>query len=1277
MVYCRKCGIQCLDCKVRKAHEEKCTKGQMRKNRKSAAHSTTPWISDHGYASNISTVHPTIDMEHNYANNGKKTLSKCIESCTNASRVDILDHSYTKPSSSKYLCRHCGQRFRYLQKHKIHENQCTKMKQFCCRICGEKCENHKQLYVHRRKHKIEEKQTTLQVPPWEIENNPPPWSNFEGEEANKFAEVYNLHRDIILQGDRIGSVVGIYNIPLDNGFTINTLMNKIAAIYAQCNYTFRINFAFSSILQNVVTKEFRYFQGYRNNALLEDPPVISNSVDLIKLKDTLERKDIFNYLMLQRTNTKHKPVLITNVQIWTYNTKYVLGHEPIVLPSYLSHNNTIMCFNSYKKHNKQNYYTDNLCAFRNLCYYLNPALFEEDYVQFEVKTLELFTTWVDYKDTVLNHSIDTHKFKGIELNEIPYFEDCFRVNVFLFEKLDINTVIPVYKSTNKYDRTIQMNVYNHHLSLILDFNAYAKKFKCRICNKLFDRHYSLSRHEESCNNDTKLRFKGGFYKGIPTIFEELDLVGIHIKEEDRFYPWFIVYDFEAILEKVEQSVGVATQLTNKHIPISVGVCSNFKEYRTPKCIMNANYGELINKWFLLLNEMHSKILLQAREKWNYVSEQIDELLCYWAYENDNENEKEDKNENGDDISQQSSSSTPTEISEDNVLYYECEQFSKKEMHTLLIKLQEKFEKYINTVPVIGFNSSKYDILLCRTEFTKNMGLYDSSTENPCFVIKKGETYPSISNDKFIFLDLLNFLAPGYSYSHFLKAYNVTEKKLFFPYEYISSVAVLNETSLPPHGDAWYSSLKQKSVLDDGNSTIIENYEFVKKKWEELHMNTLWDLLAWYNMGDVAPFVNGIEAFLKFYYDKGIDIFKIAISTPGIARKLLTETAKKKNIYFSIIDAKNKDLFFKIRNNLTGGPSIIFNRHLKVDETLIRGLKQNKCKSIVGWDAASLYLYCMSLEQPSGIFIRRRNENKFRPELRDKYVSAYHWMDWIIKVQNKQIKHLMNSGKEKRIGPFLVDGYDVENDVSYEFYGCYFHGHKSCFLSQNLTEKEREKRYTRTMKRESYIRQHCRELIVIWECEYTILKPMDKNLQTIIDNSRPPFYRKHKGSVTFQDILQGINNDLLYGFIECDISAFRGKEDPKNYDYFSEMSPIFCTTEVSYEHFGSHMKKYVEEQNLSKRNRTLLVGGMSAKKILLHSKLLKWYLNHGMNVSHIYEVIEFTPTKCFTDFTNTITSARREAEQNPDKQIIGQTFKIIGNSGKYSYSLYKLIIHIYI
>ena len=95
-----------------------------------------------------------------------------------------------------------------------------------------------------------------------------------------------------------------------------------------------------------------------------------------------------------------------------------------------------------------------------------------------------------------------------------------------------------------------------------------------------------------------------------------------------------------------------------------------------------------------------------------------------------------------------------------------------------------------------------------------------------------------------------------------------------------------------------------------------------------------------------------------------------------------------------------------------------------------------------------------------------------------------------------------------------------------------------------------------------------------------------------------------------------------------------------FEYFSEFSPIFCTTEVPFECIGEHMQNFAKQNNLSQKPRTLLVWGMKAEKILLATPLLKWYLEHGVIVREIFEVIEYVKMSCFTEFGEQVTAARR-------------------------------------
>lgn len=53
-----------------------------------------------------------------------------------------------------------------------------------------------------------------------------------------------------------------------------------------------------------------------------------------------------------------------------------------------------------------------------------------------------------------------------------------------------------------------------------------------------------------------------------------------------------------------------------------------------------------------------------------------------------------------------------------------------------------------------------------------------------------------------------------------------KKRVFFPYEWFDSTDKLDDTKLPPMGDDLFSSMKQKSVLDDGKQSPLENYKFL-------------------------------------------------------------------------------------------------------------------------------------------------------------------------------------------------------------------------------------------------------------------------------------------------------------------------------------------------------------------------------------------------------------------------------------------------------------------
>ena len=534
-------------------------------------------------------------------------------------------------------------------------------------------------------------------------------------------------------------------------------------------------------------------------------------------------------------------------------------------------------------------------------------------------------------------------------------------------------------------------------------------------------------------------------------------------------------------------------------------------------------------------------------------------------------------------------------------------------------------------------------------------------DKPSFVIKKNNTYTCIAAKTLKFLDMSQYLAAGSSHAGFIKAFHVEQAKGYFCYDWFDNVRKLEDPSLPNHKD-FYSQLKGCNITE-------EEYEHCQTVWRENNMSSFRDFLKFYNNLDVGPFVTAVERFQTFCFNKGIDVFKSAISVPGIARQLLLKTAKKQNANFALCDQNNSDFYKTIKRNIVGGPSI-FIRHQCAGKTLIRG--QKLCGSILGFDANVLYLQAIGQAMPIGPFVRRLAENDFRPEVRDKYMAACYWMDWLIHTLGINIQHKLNTGREVRIGEYLVDGYvpplhSGEKATAFQFHRCYWHGHL-CSVTKRIRDekwrasralKYKTKQTTAFLKRDHHV-------VEMWECDFRKYCRQNPAIYDFIDTMRPGFFQKHRGKITENSILNGVVKGKLFGIVEVDIEVpqhwpcYFKHSTP--FQYFREMSPLFCTTEIHFEAIGHHMQKHVVTYNLSKASRQLLVGGMKGEQMLIATPLLRWYLNHGMTVTKIYQVVEFQSQRCFQDFVSEVSDARRLGDDAPDTAIIADTMRVIVNSG---------------
>ena len=1146
-----------------------------------------------------------------YATSDLLASHKCSLACQNCNIFfHTRDELYKHLLTCEAKCKQCSKTFSSktaFDRHKCQQKSDNRLVR--CSRCGWHCLSRSALNLHIREKHLMRGGSAQQPEPY-----------FEDAELQ---ECFNQHRSYIYDHHEPGQPLSFYNFPLVSGnFSLEGLSEMLNLIYDNQPQSYKINLSFGVILQNINTNEYRYFRAYSNDALLPSPVLISARKDLDKLMDKFKEMDIHNYLLKARPNTHWKPVLITNVRFYVTNVGFPLGAS-ITLPDFIKRNKNIISLEeTFQRHVG---YDDNLCLFRCIALSLQGVELYKSEKKFKQVALMYFGKFCEHMQLDFSRGVDLQYFHEVE--------KCFELNINVFSLLEDKTAISIYKTVCNYPRTMKVYMYDNHLSLIVNLEAYCRKYKCIHCEKLFKTFKQCKRHQKTCSLAVKYVFPGGYYHVSAGIFEELEEWGIVVEQVDRFYDYFAVFDFEACLKKLPYEEGSKTNYTQEHCPISVACASNVPGYQEGSCFVNSNPNLLVKSMLDYLSEIQLIAKEMVEEKLHYVREELDGLMLFW--------EEQD--------------------AEDTRLYVRI-------MKKKLQETSNRFDIYCSQLPVLGFNSAKYDLNLVKRYICRHLCMHE---DDHAYTVKRNNAYFCIANEHFRFLDITNFLAAGSSYSSFLKAFDIVENKGFFPYSYLDNPDKLNDTKLPPY-EAFYSDLKGENVLGKP-----ENYAIVENIWKENNMQTFKDFLCYYNLLDVLPFVQAVSKLQNLYKVKQVDMFKTAISVPGIARQLLYKCAIDNDAKFALIDAKNKDLFFTMQNNLVGGPSIIFNREVISGVTKIRQ-GEKIAKRVIGFDANSLYLYCFSLDFPTGDFIRRKAEKDFKAEFNDSCNDMFDFMDFTAQQENISIVHKRNSTKEKRIGRFFADGYCASTNTIYEFDGCYIHQHENCALNScdTNTAQSRAKRNKREH-RNKYYQKLGYNVVTIWECEYQKMKKDTPELREFIAERRPACYKPHKKSLTEKEIIEGVLSRELFGMLEVDIgipsqweAGFQKDISPE--EYFSEMCPLFCTTQVKFEDVGEHMQQHIIKHGLSQKPRTLLVGGVRAERIMLTSELLKWYMEHGLQVTKIYQVIEYTPKRCFVDFVKEITAARRARDVSKDKSLFADLNKILANSAFGSCSINKML-----
>ena len=305
---------------------------------------------------------------------------------------------------------------------------------------------------------------------------------------------------------------------------------------------------------------------------------------------------------------------------------------------------------------------------------------------------------------------------------------------------------------------MHLNLFDKHLSYISNLNACTQKYQCPSCQMHFKFVHNMNRHSRTCQGRTKHQFPGGFYSPPKTIFDKLEEHDIVIPAEERIFPWFLVFDFEAMLTSAQVSNSEKLVWTAEHVPISVSICSNVDGFQTPYCIVDPNTNELVAQMVQYMTSISDKSYALAKTKFAEAFETFDRVIRsevpFTRDFDDNDTSVEEF------------------LSDSNEWQKQEEMRIKR-----CIKLKDKLDAYCRQLPCISFNGSKYDLNLIKKYLAVHLKMHDSKN---MFTVKRNNQYACLSNETFKFLDITQYLAPGVNYVTFLKAFEVGDSKGFSP-----------------------------------------------------------------------------------------------------------------------------------------------------------------------------------------------------------------------------------------------------------------------------------------------------------------------------------------------------------------------------------------------------------------------------------------------------------------------------------------------------------------
>ena len=479
------------------------------------------------------------------------------------------------------------------------------------------------------------------------------------------------------------------------------------------------------------------------------------------------------------------------------------------------------------------------------------------------------------------------------------------------------------------------------------FHYYGCKWDGCPCRK---ERNSLDEERYSKTIDLEKKMKEqGFKLNSVWECEKPVLKNMIFEKEFRPYPNFIVYDFEALHKKINESQTEELAITSKHVPVSVAINDNLTN--EPVFIVDQDPENLIKSFVEDLHERQRKI-----------AEVVESLCPQPESDESGEGEEEEK---------------------ENTIW----------------------RNWVNQVPVFGFNSGRYDINMIKEYFVKDLA--EISDVN---VAKKENSYMFLSLPNFKFLDIKNYLAPGLSYDGWCRAYGCELQKLAFPYEWFDSFDKLNHKG-PVKYEEFYSSLKGGiTISQEEYQNFCDEFSkrgcVTMKDWlKEYNLADVKPFIEALEKTREQYYPDEIDLLKDAVSIPGISIMYVL--NEALKRKKYSEPdlfaqgepckckcsddcekagcEKCREVRDNCKICTKNEAYEMLTTGMICGPSVVFCRYAEAGVSQIRSHiyeDAKTCRAVLGLDANSLYLFCSGQEMPCG----KEKVFQANPEEKDKLIQ---------------------------------------------------------------------------------------------------------------------------------------------------------------------------------------------------------------------------------------------------------------------------------------------------